>query len=64
MDFSGHDQSYLGVQAAVRHLEGKKVPPEILLPVFIIDKSNVGSVARTPEERPAPSWDKAVGGKA
>jgi ribose transport system substrate-binding protein len=64
VDFSGHDQSYLAVQAAVRHLKGEKVPPEILLPVFIIDKSNVHTVARTPEERPVPSWDKAVSGKA
>ena len=51
VDFSGHDQSYLAVQAAVRHLKGEKLPKEILLPVFIIDKDNVGKVARTPEER-------------
>jgi ribose transport system substrate-binding protein len=61
VDFSGHDQSYLAVEAAVRHLKGEKVPPEILLPVFIIDKNNVNKVAKTPEERPAPSWDKATG---
>jgi ribose transport system substrate-binding protein len=60
VDFSGHDQSYLAVQAAVRTLKGEKVPPEILLPVFIIDKDNVAKVARTPEERPVPSWDKTV----
>lgn len=61
VDFSGHDQSYLAVHAAVRHLKGEKVPAEILLPVFIIDKANVGSVARTPEERAVPSWSKATG---
>ncbi len=60
VDFSGHDQSYLAVEAAVRTLKGEKVPPEILLPVFIIEKGNVGKVARTPEERAAPSWDKAA----
>ncbi len=27
VDFSGHDQSYLAVQAAVRHLKGEKLPP-------------------------------------
>lgn len=64
VDFSGHDQSYLAVHAAVRHLKGEKLPEQILLPVFIIDKDNVGKVARTPEERPVPSWDKAVGKKA
>ena len=60
VDFSGHDQSYLAVEAAVRTLKGEKVPPEILLPVFIIEKGNVAKVARTPEERAAPSWDKAA----
>ena len=64
VDFSGHDQSYLAVQAAVRHLKGEKLPEQILLPVFIIDKNNVSKVARTPEERQVPSWDKAVGKKA
>lgn len=61
VDFSGHDQSYLAVQAASRHLKKEAVPAQILLPVFIIDKSNVGTVAKTPEERKPPSWDKAVG---
>jgi ribose transport system substrate-binding protein len=61
VDFSGHDQSYLAVQAASRLLKKESIPKEILLPVFIIDKSNVGTVAKTPEERKAPSWDKAVG---
>jgi len=61
VDFSGHDQSYLAVQAASRLLKKEPIPKEILLPVFIIDKSNVGTVAKTPEERKAPSWEKAVG---
>jgi len=60
-DYSGHDQGYLAMQAAVRHLRGEKVPKQILLPVIIIDKENAGKVARTPEERSAPSWDKVVG---
>lgn len=61
VDFSGHDQSFLAVQAASRHLKKEPVPAQILLPVFIIDKGNVGTVAKTPEERKPPSWDKAVG---
>ena len=64
VDFSGHDQSYLAVQAAVRHLKGEKIPPQILLPVFIIDKANVGTVARTPEERGVPNWDKVTSAKS
>jgi ribose transport system substrate-binding protein len=59
-DFSGHDQSYLAVTAAVRHLRKQPVPKEIMLPIVIIDKQNVASFAKTPEERAVPSWDKAV----
>jgi ribose transport system substrate-binding protein len=60
VDFSGHDQAYLAVQAAVRHLKGEKIPRLVTLPVFIIDKGNVGTLARTPEERKVPSWDTAT----
>jgi ribose transport system substrate-binding protein len=63
-DFSGHDQAYLAVTAAVRHLRKQPVPKDVSLPVVIIDKSNVQTFMRTPEERAVPSWDKSVGGKA
>jgi ribose transport system substrate-binding protein len=63
-DFSGHDQSYLAVEAAVRHLRGQQVPKEIYLPVFIINQQNVGKLARTPEDRAVPSWDKAVAARS
>jgi ribose transport system substrate-binding protein len=59
-DFSGHDQSYLAVTAAVRHLRKQTVPKEIQLPIVIIDRSNVKSFMLTPEERPVPNWDKVV----
>jgi ribose transport system substrate-binding protein len=63
-DFSGHDQAYLAVTAAVRHLRTQPVPKDVSLPVVIIDKSNVQTFMRTPEERAVPSWDKSIGGKA
>ena len=44
VDFSGHDQAYLAVTAAVRKLKGQPVPKEIMLPVFIVDKDNVTQV--------------------
>ncbi len=59
-DFSGHDQAYLAVTAAVRHLRKQPVPKKIELPIVIIDKQNVASFAKTPEERAVPSWDKTV----
>jgi hypothetical protein len=40
------------------------VPKDVSLPVVIIDKSNVQTFMRTPEERAVPSWDKSIGGKA
>jgi ribose transport system substrate-binding protein len=63
-DFSGHDQAYLAVTAAVRHLRKQPVPKDVSLPVVIIDKSSVQTFMRTPEERAVPSWDKSIGGKA
>jgi ribose transport system substrate-binding protein len=63
-DFSGHDQAYLAVTAAVRHLRKQPVPKDVSLPVVIIDKSNVQTFMRTPEERAVPSWDKSISGKA
>lgn len=59
-DFSGHDQSYLAVVAAVRHLRKQPVPKDIQLPIVIIDKGNVQNFMKTPEERAAPNWDKTV----
>jgi ribose transport system substrate-binding protein len=64
-DFSGHDQAYLAVTAAVRQLKKQPVPKEIILPVVIIEKSNVNNFMKTPEERTAPDWNKyAVGQKS
>lgn len=60
VDFSGHDQAYLAVHAAVRFLRKQSVPKEIQLPITVVDKQNVASFAKTPEERSVPSWDKTV----
>jgi ribose transport system substrate-binding protein len=57
-DFSGHDQAYLAVTAAARHLRKQPVPKEITLPVVIVSKDNVKNFMKTPEERDPPDWDK------
>ena len=59
-DYSGHDQGYLAVQAAVRHLRGEAVPQQIILPVVIAKQDNVDPWLLTPEERPVPNWDAVV----
>jgi ribose transport system substrate-binding protein len=61
-DFSGHDQGYLAVTAAVKSLRGERVPKEISLPVVIVDKSNANAWTLPVEQKPAPSWAKAVAG--
>jgi ribose transport system substrate-binding protein len=62
-DFSGHDQAYLAVTAAVRSLRGQPVPKEITLPVVIVNKENVKSFMKTPEERDPPDWNKYASGQ-
>ena len=59
-DFSGHDQGYLAVVAAVKKLRGEPVPKEIALPVVIVDKTNVKPWTLPLEEKPVPSWDRVV----
>jgi len=59
-DFSGHDQAYLAVTAAVRHLRKQSVPKEIELPIVVVDKQNVAGFMKTPEERSVPNWDQTV----
>ena len=63
-DFSGHDQAYLAVTAAVRHLRGQPVPKEMILPVVIVNKDNVSKFMKTPEDRDAPDWNAYASGKA
>ncbi|HEV8439082.1 MAG TPA: sugar ABC transporter substrate-binding protein [Methylomirabilota bacterium] len=59
-DYSGHDQGYLAVTAAVRHLRGERVPKELALPVVIVDKTNVQSWLVPVEEKAVPDWSKVV----
>jgi ribose transport system substrate-binding protein len=59
-DYSGHDQGYLAVTAAVKHLRGERVPKEIALPVVIVDKTNVRNWLVSLEEKPVPDWDRII----
>ena len=62
-DFSGHDQAFLAVTAAVHKLQGKAVPKEIILPVVIVNKDNVKGFMKSPEDRDPPDWNKYTNGK-
>jgi ribose transport system substrate-binding protein len=56
----GFVQGCLGVMAAVRHLRGRPVPKEIILPSTVIDKSNYQPYDVPLESRECPSWDSVV----
>jgi ribose transport system substrate-binding protein len=59
-DYSGHDQGYLAVKAAVKHLRGEPVPEQIILPVVLAKEDNIDPWLLPPEERPVPDWDAVV----
>ena len=59
-DSSGHDESYLAVTAAVKHLRGEKIPSNIMLPVVIVDTSKAKTWALPLEGKPVPDWNRVV----
>lgn len=63
-DFSGHDQGYLAVKAAVKHLRGEPVPEQIMLPVVIVTEDNVEPWLGPVEDRKVPDWDAVVAEQA
>jgi ribose transport system substrate-binding protein len=50
----------LATEAALRHLRGQPVPPEIGLPVEIVTAANCGPWDRPLEERECPHWEDVV----
>ena len=51
----------VATEAAVRHLRGEPVPPEIILPVQIVDAANYQAWNLPFEARACPSWAEATG---
>lgn len=58
-DYSGFAPGCLTAETAIRHLRGQKVPAEIMLPVRIIERSNVAEWLVPVEQRECPDWDTA-----
>jgi ribose transport system substrate-binding protein len=50
----------VATEAAIRYLRGETVPREIILPVQIIDASNVSKWSLPFEARPCPSWQDVI----
>jgi ribose transport system substrate-binding protein len=59
-DFNALAISELATEAAIRHLNGEKLPKEIMLPVDVIDRSNCAAWDRPFEERPSVRWEEVV----
>jgi ribose transport system substrate-binding protein len=58
--FDAMKMACLATEAAVRILSGETVPPEVMLPVEIVDGSNCAAWDRPYAERPLPDWDAHV----
>jgi ribose transport system substrate-binding protein len=59
-NFDAMAMGAIGVEAAIHHLDGERVPPEIMLPVQIVDRGNCADWSRPFAERPCPAWDAAI----
>ena len=56
VDFSAFNIAAIATRAALRHLAGDPVPPEILVPAELIDRSNFRRWKVPFAERPSPAW--------
>jgi ribose transport system substrate-binding protein len=59
-DFDAMKMSEIATEAAVRHLRGETVPPEIILPVQVVDAANCAAWNVPFAARPSPVWDEIV----
>jgi len=59
-DFNAMAMSEIATEAAVRHLRGETIPPEIMLPVRIVDAGNCAAWNAPFAARPSPVWDDVV----
>jgi ribose transport system substrate-binding protein len=56
VDFSAFNIAAIATQAALRHLQGKPVPSEIMVPAELIDRSNCARWKVPFAVRPSPAW--------
>ena len=60
VDFSAFNIAAIATRAMLRHLEGKPVPPEIMVPAELIDRSNCHRWKVPFTERACATWDEIV----
>jgi len=61
-DFNAMAMSEIATEAAVRHLRGETIPPDIMLPVQVVDAGNCAAWNAPFAARPSPVWDDVVAG--
>jgi ribose transport system substrate-binding protein len=60
VDFDAMKIAGIAAEAAIRHLRGHAVPPEIILPVQIVDHANCQAWDQPLERRQPPAWSDIV----
>lgn len=60
VDFDAMKISSIATEAALRHLRGQAVPPEIILPTQIVDRGNCDAWDVPLEKRQTPAWSEVV----
>ncbi len=60
VDFDAMKIAGIAAEAAIRHVRGQAVPPEIILPVQIVDRSNCAAWDRPLEQRECLAWESVV----
>jgi ribose transport system substrate-binding protein len=60
VDFDAMKMGCLATEAAIRHLRGEALPPEIILPVQIVDRANCAGWDRPFERRECLRWEDVV----
>lgn len=59
-DFNAMQLAATAVECAVRHLRGERIPTQIVLPVRIVDRDNVGLWDQPFEKRRRLNWDEVL----
>ncbi len=59
-DFSALNIAAIATRAVLRHLDGKPVPKEILVPAELIDRANITRWKVPMIDRPCPQWEEIV----
>ena len=59
-DFNAMSMSAIATEAAIRHMNGERVPAEIILPAQVVDRANCSQWDSAFEQRALPRWEDAV----